>query len=157
MRSSTAASLYTEAISSGGLHRHPARGGNHHRRPSSSSRRPPWRGGRSSASRLRVCTSSYVFDISLSLSHDLVRARSWYNIGFVKIVGSYGVLPSLLCCDELSLALWDFIVVGLNILDLRSLDVCHASGYPWWQWGILLSHLIYVLVINLRIPVVTLG
>ena len=35
--------------------------------PSSSSRRCPWRGGSSSSLGLRVCTSSYVFDLSLSL------------------------------------------------------------------------------------------
>ena len=43
-------------------------GGNPHRWPSSSSRRSPWRGGSSSLLRLRVCTSSYVFDLSLSCS-----------------------------------------------------------------------------------------
>ena len=42
------------------------RRGNHHRRRSSSSRRSPWRGGSSSPSGLRVCTSSYVFNLSLS-------------------------------------------------------------------------------------------
>ena len=61
-------------------------------------------------------------------------------------------LRSLSSCDELSLFLWGFIIVGLNTLDLRTLDVCLACGYPWWQWGNLLSHLMYVLVINLRIP-----
>ena len=65
-------------------------------------------------------------------------------------------LPSLSSCDELSLSLWGFIIVGLNISDLRTLDVCLACGYPWWQWGILLVYLMYVLVINSRIPV-TLG
>ena len=35
---------------------------------SSPSRCSPWRGGSSSPSGLRVCTSSYVFDLSLSLS-----------------------------------------------------------------------------------------
>ena len=46
------------------------RGGNHHRRPSSSSWRSPWRAGSSSPSGLRVCTNSYVFDLSLSCSWD---------------------------------------------------------------------------------------
>jgi hypothetical protein len=95
--------------------------------------------------------------LSLYLSRVLDLARSWCTMSFVNIVGSYGVLPSLSCCDELSLSLWGFIVIGLNILDLRTLDVCIACGYPWWQWGILLSHLMYVLVTNLRIPVMTLG
>ena len=43
-------------------------GGIPHRWLSSSSRRSPWRGGSSSPSGLRVCTSSYVFDLSLSCS-----------------------------------------------------------------------------------------
>ena len=43
-------------------------GGLPHWWPSSSSRRSPWRGGSSSPSGLRVCTSSYVFDLSLSCS-----------------------------------------------------------------------------------------
>ena len=48
-------------------------------------------------------------------------------------------------------------IIRLNILDLRTLDVCLACGYPWWQWGVLLIHLIYVLAINLRIPAMTWG
>ena len=43
-------------------------GGIPHRWPSSSSRRSPWRGGSSSPSGLRVCTSSYVFALSFSCS-----------------------------------------------------------------------------------------
>ena len=50
-------------------------GGIPHRWPSSSSRRTPWRGGSSSPSGLRVCTCSYVFDLSLSLSRVLSMAR----------------------------------------------------------------------------------
>ena len=152
----TAASLCSEAISFGALFRHPAGGGNHHRRPSSSSRRSPWRGGSSSPSWLRVCTSSYVFDLSLSRVLDL--ARSWCTASFVNIVGSYGVSPSLSCCDELSFYLWGFTIIGLNtFMDLRTLDVCLAYEYPWWQWGIILIHLIYVLALNSRIPEVTSG
>ena len=64
----------------GTLFRHPAGGGIPHRWPSSSSRRSPWGGGSSSPSRLRVCTSSYVFDLSLSLMfliwHDLDVSRA---------------------------------------------------------------------------------
>ena len=44
------------------------RGGIPLRWQSSSSRRAPWRGESSSPSGLRVCTSSYVFDLSLSCS-----------------------------------------------------------------------------------------
>ena len=40
-------------------------GGSQHWWLSSSSRHSPWRGGSSSPSGLRVCTSSYVFDLSL--------------------------------------------------------------------------------------------
>ena len=56
-------------------------GGIHHRWPSSSSRRSPWRGGSSSPSGLRVCTSSYVFDLSLSCSWGgtiLMYRELWY-------------------------------------------------------------------------------
>ena len=44
----------------------------------SSSRRYPWRGGSSSPSGLRVCTSSYVFDLSLVflIWHDLDVSRA---------------------------------------------------------------------------------
>ena len=85
-------------------------------------------------------------------------SRSWCITGFVNIVGSYGVFPSLCCCDELSFSLWDFVVIGLNtFMDLRSLDVCLAMntrgdngvsywftwymfwhsthGFPRWHWG----------------------
>ena len=57
---------------------------------------------------------------------------------------SYGVFPSLSCCDELSFSLWVFIVIGLNtFMDLRTLDICLAIEYSWWQWGIVFIHLIY--------------
>ena len=68
MRSSATASLCRDEKPIGSLFWHPVGGRNHHRRPSSSSRRSPWRGGSSSPSGLRVCTSSYVFDLSLSCS-----------------------------------------------------------------------------------------
>ena len=58
----------------------PYQRGGHHRRPSSSSRWSPWWGGSSSPSGLRVCTSSYVFYLSLSLVfliwHDLDVSRA---------------------------------------------------------------------------------
>ena len=76
---------------------HPAEGGDHHQWPSSSSRRPPRWGGSSPPSGLRVCTSSYVFNLSLSLV--FLMAQSWCIRGFVNIVGSYGVFPSLSCCE----------------------------------------------------------
>ena len=145
-----AASLCTKEISSTALFWHPAGGGNHHRRPSSSSRRSPWRGGSSSPSGLRVCTSSYVFDLSLSRVLDL--AWFWCIASFVNIVVSYGVSPlSIFVVMNQIFSLWGFVIVGLNILDLRTLDVCLAYEYPWWQWGIILIHLIYVLALNSRI------
>ena len=52
--------------------RHPAGGGIHLRWPTSSSRRSPWWGASSSPLGLRVCTSSYVFDLSLSCSWDVL-------------------------------------------------------------------------------------
>ena len=80
-------------------------------------------------------------------------SRSWCIAGFVNIVGSYGVFPSLSCCDELSFSLWDFGFIRLNtFMDLRTLDICLAIEYSWWQWGIVLIHLIYVLALNSRIP-----
>ena len=83
---------------------------------------------------------------------------SWCIAGFVNIVGSYVVFPSLSCCDELSFSLWDFIVIGLNtFMDLRTLDICLAIEYSWWRRGIVLYYLIYVLALNSRIPEVTLG
>ena len=90
----------------------------------------------------------------ISLSHVLDLARSWCITSFVNIVGSNGVSSlSILVVMNRIFSLWGFIIIGLNILDLRTPDVCLACGYAWWQWGILLSHLMYVLVINLRIPV----
>ena len=65
----------------------PCRRGIFLRWPSSSSRCSPWRGGSSSPLGLRVCTSSYVFDLSLSRVLDL--ARSWCIASFAIIVGSY--------------------------------------------------------------------
>ena len=54
--------------------------------------------------------------------------------------------------------LWDFIAIGLNtFMDLRTLYICLAIEYSWWQWGIILIHFIYVLAVNSRIPEVTLG
>ena len=53
-------------------------------------------------------------------------------MGFVNIVGSYGVSPSLYCCDELSFPFEIFVCVGLNIfMDLGALDICLAYEYPW--------------------------
>jgi hypothetical protein len=92
----------------------------------------------------------------LSLSRVLDLARCWCTASFVNIFGSDGVLPSLPSCDELSLSLWGFVMLDW-VLDLRTLDVCLAMGYLWWQWDVLLIHLMYVLALNSRIPEVTLG
>jgi hypothetical protein len=155
MRSSAAASLCIHEKPIRALFRYSAGGGNHHRRPSSSSRRSPWRGGSSSPLGLRVCTSSYVFNVSLSLV--FLMARSWCIGGFVNIVGSYGDFPSILLW-WIEFSLWDFVLIGLNtFMDLRALDICLAYEYLWWQWGIILIHLICVLALNSRIPEVTLG
>ena len=149
-------SLYSHEKLIGSPFRHPAGGGNHHQWPSSLSQCSPWQGGSSSPSGLMDCTSSYVFDLSFSRVLDL--AWSWCIASFVNIVGSYGVFSSLSCCDELSFYLWGFTIIGLNtFMNLGTLDVCLACGYPWWQWGVLLIHLMYVLALNLRIPEVTLG
>ena len=42
-------------------------------------------------------------------------------------------------------------------MDLRTLDVCLSYEHPWWQWCIILIHLMYVLAVNSWIPEVTLG
>ena len=120
--------------------------------PSSSSRRSPWRGGSSSPSGLRVCTSSYVFDLSLSLSLSRVLdlARSWCIASFAIIVGSYDVSPPLLSCNGLSFP-FEVILSDWVFKDLRTLDVCLACAYLWWQWDIHVIYLMYVLVINLRV------
>jgi heme/copper-type cytochrome/quinol oxidase subunit 4 len=150
------ASLCTKKVPSGALFRHPAGGGNHHRRPSSSSRRSPWWGGSSSPSGLRVCTSSYVFDLSLSRVLDM--ARSWCIARFVNIVGSYGVSSiSIFVVMNRIFSLWGFVIVGLNIQIWEHLMyVLHMNtrgdngvlywftwcmfwhltrGFPMWHWG----------------------
>ena len=72
---------------------------------------------------MRVCASSYVFDLSLSRVLDL--ARSWCIASFAIIVGSYDVSPPLLSCDELSFPL-EVILSDWVFNDLRTLDVCLA-------------------------------
>ena len=113
--------------------------------PSSSSRRSPWRGGSSSPSGLRVCTSSYVFDLSLSRVLDL--ARSWCIASFDIIVGSYDVSPPLPSCNGLSFP-FEVILSDWVFKDFRTLDVC---AYLWWQWDIHVIYLMCVLVVNLRV------
>ena len=87
----------------------------------------------------------------ISLSRVLEMARSWCIASFVDIDESYGVFPSLSSCDELSFP-FEVFLSDWVFKDLRTLDVCLAYGYLWWQWDIHLSHLMYVLVINLRVP-----
>ena len=105
---------------------------------------------------------AWVWNWKLSLNYFSygILMMTWHDLDVSRVLLIYldhmVFLPSLSSCDELSLSLWGFVIVGLNISDLRTLDVCLACGYPWWQWGILLSHLMYVLVINSWIPV-TLG
>ena len=124
-------------------------GGTHPRCPSSSSQRSPWRGGSSSPSRLRVCTSSYVFDLSLSLSCSLYGTILMYReLCYYSWI--YDVSPPLLSCDELSFPL-EVILSDWVFKDLRTLDVCLACAYLWWQWDIHVIYLMYVLVINLRV------
>ena len=102
--------------------------------PPSSSRRSPWRGGSSPPSGLRVCTSSYVFD--LSLSRVLEMAWSWCIASFAILVGSSS--PPLLSCNGLSFP-FEVILSDWVFKDLRTLDVCLARVYLWWQWDIMWS------------------
>ena len=98
----------------------------------------PWRVGSSSPSGLRVCTSSYVFD--LSLSRVLEVARSCIA-SFAIIVGSYDVFsPALLSCNWLSFP-FEVILSDWVFKDLRTLDVCLAwdncgdNGlFYWFTW-----------------------
>ena len=117
-------------------------------RPSSSSRRSPWLGGSSSPSGLRVCTSSYVFALSLSRGLDL--AWSWCIMSFAIIVWSYDVSPPLLSCNGLRFP-FEVILSDWVFKDLRTFDVCLACAYLWWQWDIHVTYLMYVLVINLQV------
>ena len=96
--SSAAANLCSHQKPIETLFRHPAGGGNHHRWPSSSSRRSPRRGGSSSPSGLRVCTSSYVFDLSLSLS------CSWF--GTILMYRELYYYSWILWCFSPSTLLW---------------------------------------------------
>ena len=89
--------------------------------------------------------------ISLSLSHVLDLTRSWCIASFAIIVGSYDVFPPLLSCDEFSFP-FEVILSDWVFKDLRTLDVYLACAYQWWQWDIHVIYLMYVLVINLRVP-----
>ena len=131
------------------LFQQPVGGRSHHWRPYSSSRRYPWRGGSSSPSGLRVCTSSYVFDLSLSrvLSRVPSMAQSWCIPSFAIIVGSYDVSPPLLSCDELS---FPFEVILSDWVFYENTWCMSCLDYLWWQWDIM-CHLMYVLVIKLRV------
>ena len=85
------------------------------------------------------------------LSHVLHMARSWCIASFAIIVGSYDVSPPLLSCNGLIFP-FEVILSDWVFKDLRTLDVCLACAYLWWQWYIHVIHLMYVLVINLRVP-----
>ena len=120
-----AASFCSHQKPLGSPFRHPAGGGIHHRWPSSSSRRYPWRGGSSSTSGLRVCTSSYVFDLSLSCSLSC------------SLYGTILMYPELCYCSWI---LWMFLPLYSLVMNwvsplklsywiesfMRTLDVCLA-------------------------------
>ena len=78
-------------------------------------------------------------------------SRSWCIIGFVNIVGSYGVFPSL-SCDELSFSFEISFYRIEYFYGFESTWCMSSYEYPWWQWGIILIHLICVLALNSRIP-----
>lgn len=86
----------------------------------------------------------------ISLSRALDLAWSWCIARFAMIVASYDVSPPLLSCNGLSFP-FDVILSDWVFKDLRTLDVCLACAYLWWQWDIHVIHLMYVLVINLRV------
>ena len=127
-----------------GPFRHPAGGGIPLRWPSSSSRCSPWRGGSSSPSGMRVCTSSYVFDLSLSRVLEVL--WSWCIASIPIIVGSYDVFSPLysLVMDWVfplklsyrieSLRIWEHLMYVLPCLSVVTmgysrapLDVCFGD------------------------------
>ena len=71
----------------------------------------------------------------ISLSRVLSMARSWCIASFAIIVGSYDVSPPLLSCNGLSFP-FEVILSDWVFKDLRTLDVCLACAYLWWQWDI---------------------
>ena len=77
-------------------------------------------------------------------------ARSWCIASFAIIVGSYDVSPPLLSCNGLCFP-FEVILSDWVFKDLRTLDVCLACAYLWWEWDIHVIYLMYVLVINLRV------
>ena len=90
----------------------------------------------SSPSGLRVCTSSYVFDLSLSLSRVLEVVQYWCITRFAIIVGSYDVSPPLLPCNGFSFP-FEVILSDWAFKDLRTLDVliCGDNGiFTWSTW-----------------------
>ena len=85
---------------------------------------------------MSVCTSIYVFNLSLSRVLDL--ARSWCIEGFVNIVGSYGVSPTLSCCDELSFPfeiLFYRIEYFYGFESTWSMSWHSTRGFLRWHWG----------------------
>ena len=146
MGSSAAASLCSHQKPLGGPFRHPAGGGIPHRWSSSSSPRSPWRGGSSSPLGLRVCTSSYVFDLSLSCSLSC------------SLYGTILMYPELCYCSWI---LWCFspstlvmnwvspLKLSYRIDSLMNTWCMSCRDYLWWQWDIMCL-LMYVLVTNLR-------
>ena len=87
----------------------------------------------------------------ISLSRVLSRvpsmARSWCIPSFAIVVGSYDVSPPLLSCDELS---FPFEVILSDWVFYENTWCMSCRDYLWWQWDIM-CHLMYVLVINLRV------
>ena len=85
-------------------------------------------------------------------------SRSWCIAGCVNIVGSYGVFPSLSCCDELSfpfeislLSDWILLWIRGHLIYVLHMNTCvdngvlfwftwyvfwHSTrGFPRWHWG----------------------
>ena len=74
--------------------------------------------------------------ISLSRVPEVV--QSWCIASFAIIVGSYVASPPLLSCNGLSFP-FEVILSDWVFKDLRTLDVCLACAYMWWQWDIMWS------------------
>ena len=64
---------------------------------------------------------------------------SWCIVGFINIVGSYDVFPSLSCCDELSFPFefsllldWIFLWIWEHLIYVLQLNTRGDNGVSYW-------------------------
>ena len=124
--------------------RHPIGGGIPHRWPSSSSRHSPWRGGSSSPSGMRVCTNSYVFDLSLSCSlyGTILMYRElcyyswilWWFFPLYSLVKNWVLLLKLSYRIE-SLRIWEHLMYVLHVLIYGDNGIFTWSTWCMFWWS----------------------